>query len=105
MVGGRFGWCKAPSQQKLVDVGGLAAGSKTAGAAKVEKKENEKRFFLSFLLFLFIVLREEVEEKKLTLLFPFFLSFFLFPSSPKTENPKTRPPPTHLSLPSPAPPR
>ena len=91
MVGGRFGWCKAPSQQKLVDVGGLAAGSKTAGAAKVEKKENEKRFFLSFLLFLFIVLREEVEEKKLTLLFPFFLSFFfLLLQKPKTPKPGLR---------------
>lgn len=34
MAGGRFGWCKAPAQQKLVDVG-LAAGATAVGAAKV----------------------------------------------------------------------
>ena len=41
MAGGRFGWCKAPSQQKLVADGssssgaGLAAGATAVKAAKV----------------------------------------------------------------------
>ena len=38
MAGGRFGWCKAPSQQKLVGAsGGLAAGATAVKAAKVKK--------------------------------------------------------------------
>ena len=37
MAGGRFGWCKASSQQKLADAasGGLAAGATAVKAAKV----------------------------------------------------------------------